>query len=143
MRVTLKIFSWSILFFLLISSLSCNTDEEIVEPFDINLLYGKWQESGRNGIASLNDNFYTFRNTFTFEQCLEGGCWDGIWEWIVNDNTSRIKFIYSEPTGGWWQEFEITHLDAEKMEVIVFDYVEGKEDPVGSGIVMDFTKLDQ
>jgi hypothetical protein len=133
----------SIVCFLIIGLVSCNSDEEIEEPFDKNHLVGKWQESGRNGIASINDNYYEFRDTFTFEQCHEGDCWDGIWEWIVDDVNTKIKFDYSQPTGGWWQEFEIAYLDGDNLEVTVFDYVEGQKDPVGGGVVINFTKLDQ
>lgn len=134
---------WPILCFLTIGSISCNSDEEIEESFDKNHLIGKWQESGRNGMVSLNDNFYEFWDTFTFEQCVEGGCYDGVWEWIVDGSVTKIKFDYTEPTGGWWQEFEIAYMDDENMEVTVFDYIEGKEEPMGSGIVMNFTKLNQ
>ena len=142
MNFTMKILFINIIF-LVIGFVSCNTDEEILEPFDVNLLYGKWQESGRNGNASLNDNFYEFWDTSAMEQCMEGACWDGVWEWIVEGAKTKIKFNYSDPTGGWWQEFEIAYLDVDNLEVTVFDYVEGKEDPMGNGIVMNFIKLDQ
>lgn len=134
---------WPVLCILIIGFISCNSDEDLLEPFDKNHLVGTWQESGRNGIVSLNDNFYEFRDNFTFEQCLEGGCWDGAWEWMLDGTDAKIKFDFSEPTGGWWQEFEIAYLDSDSLEVTVFDYVEGRNDPMGSGIVMSFTKINQ
>jgi len=132
----------SIVYFLVLGLVSCNSDEAIEKPFDEAHLIGKWQESGRNGIVSPNDNFYEFRDSYTFEQCLEGGCHEGVWEWIVDGSNTKIKFNYSEPTGGWWQEFEISYLDDNNMEVTVFDYIEGKEDPVGGGVEINFSKID-
>ena len=143
MNLTMKRYLWLILCFLLVGSVSCDSDDEISEPFDKNHLIGRWQEIRRNGIASLNDNFYEFEDTFIFEQCLEGGCWDGVWEWIVDGPNAKIKLNYSQPTGGWWQEFEIAYLDSASLEVTVFDYVEGKEDPFGGEVIIHFAKLDQ